>query len=397
MKTILIALAALALTACSSPEAEPTPTPEPTATPLPTSTPEPTVTQTSETTSTPSPTAEPEESLPEDTSDLFVGPGYSFRFPAGWDMQVFSPQEGYYSTSPILVITAPQGTAALLFEIVTIDELGGDPSQALERYVDLRMGVIRKESPDLEITNDSFLLGVSADGGSEGRQIEWVIPSKISEGITQLYIAPNGVYGYMFESTQQIGLDRLPGLGYLGFAVTSFFPIAASLDSAYAPFGNPFSDFGFAFGIPSDAQTTVTSVTGSLDQLASAEDGVITLGFPSTIPELRAYLSWSSSDAILTEKALQDLLNASTTSFDRFLVTSLGKLYVGSFAVDGQLERFEGRYFQGDVPSGQVMLGAWQCPGDRRVYVLQVENDFSATFLETLFLFQRFLIGFACP
>ena len=394
---------ALLAAACSSPEPEPTPTPEPTSTPLPTHTPEPTATPTQEPTTSPTPTAEPEESPPEDTSDLFVGPGYAFRFPVGWIVQVFGSSEVYYGREDYVVFSTEGHLPWLVFEIVSIDELGGDPSQAIEHYADLRMDALREIfAEDLEIINRSGFTGITADGAIDGLQIEWVIPSGPLEGLTQLTIDPNGVRGYMFEGVQIEGAHDI--LGTLApdqivvLALTSFFPIGTSPGSAYAPFGNPFTDFGFAFGIPGDAQETMSSLTGGSDEPASTENGLITIEFPSAIPELRAYMSWNSSDAILNEKELQDLLKANAIDFySTFSIVGLGKLDVALFDVEGQSERFEGRYLEGDVPSGQAMLGAWQCASDRRVYVLQVENDFSATFLETLYLFQRFIIGFACP
>lgn len=326
MKKLLLigTMMALLAAACSSPEPEPTPTPDPTATPLPTSTPEPTGTPTPEPTPTASPTTEPQESLTKDTLDLFVGTGYGFRFPAGWSLQVFPPEEGYYNTSPLLGVSAPEGTPVLLFEIVAIDELGGDPSQALERYADLRMDFLRNYHTDLEITNEQGVSGFSADGVSLGRQIEWVSPSRNRDALTLLYIEPNGAYGYMFEGVQEIGLDHLPDIVML--ASTTFFPIATSPGSAYAPFGNLFTDFGFAFGIPSDAQVTVTSLTGGPDQPASTEDGLITLGVSLAIPELRAYFGWSSPDAGL-DAGMRDFLRAGTIGVARFSITERGTLW----------------------------------------------------------------------
>ena len=406
MKKLLLigTMMALLAAACSSPEPEPTPTPDPTATLLPSSTPEPTVTPTPEPTLTASPTTEPHESLPDDTSNLFVAPGYGFRVPAGWIGQAVG-REDYYNSADFILFSAPEDffVPMLQFELIRIDDLGGDPLQALERYSQLRMDFLRKGfAEDLEITNEQEFSAFSAEGVILGREMEWVIPSADLEGLTQLYIEPNGFYGYMFEGIQIVGQDAALGTlapaQIVSLAGTSFFPVASSLGSAYAPFGNPFTEFGFAFGIPGDAQATVTSLTGGPDQPASAEDGLVTLGYLWANTELRAYLSWSSSDTILAEKALQNFLKANATDFySTFTIVGVGKLDVALDAVDGETERFEGRYLEGEVPSGQAMLGAWQCPDDRRVYVLHVENDIAATFLDTGYFFVRFLIGFACP
>ena len=42
------------------------------------------------------------------------------------------------------------------------------------------------------------------------------------------------------------------------------------------------------------------------------------------------------------------------------------------------------------------MVGAWHCPNDDRVFILHFENNLSDAGIETLYLFQRYLIGFRC-
>lgn len=56
----------------------------------------------------------------------------------------------------------------------------------------------------------------------------------------------------------------------------------------------------------------------------------------------------------------------------------------------------QGKYFEVNTESKQVMVGLWWCTGDDRDYILHLENGQAEMGIETLYLFQRYLISFHC-
>ena len=112
----------------------------PTSNPVPKNTPIPTSIAIDKPSSTPSPTVVLPQTLERDTADLYMAPGISFMFPPGWDIQLMNPDVGYYQqTNPLHLFIHPNGNIVLMFEILNVSDLRGDPSDPLERYSNLRM------------------------------------------------------------------------------------------------------------------------------------------------------------------------------------------------------------------------------------------------------------------
>jgi len=272
------------------------------------------------------------------------------------------------------------------FELIALTKLKVQPSQALGRYSDLYLNTMRQSISDLQVVDTTSVLYATADGSSEGRRLQWTAPSLKQEGLTQMGIDVNNQYVYSFVAAQFVGEHYLPKI--LDLAATSFFPLGASPNSAYAFFGTAYTDFGFKFRYPSDAEPTLSSFSRGLDELAKANDGHLILAHPS-VPELHTDFSWTLSEGSVSAKTLQNIMLANLGDVDDPVrIVGQGELYLHRTTSPG-------RYFETEMPSGQGMIGAWQCP-DGRVYIFRVKNDFEANGLEILYLFQRFLIGFAC-
>jgi hypothetical protein len=178
----------------------------------------------------------------------------------------------------------------------------------------------------------------------------------------------------------------------LGF--TSFFSPAVTNDSNYAPFKVKFSEFGFTFGSPSDSQISLSDFADTSDQSAVYENGRITILPPWEEVDNETYLAWYSHISEAGEDDLEELMVGDIAQMDRS-ATIVGQGMI-NFMDPTTNKYIQGKYYEVNTESKQVMVGLWWCTGDDRDYILHLENGQAEMGIETLYLFQRYLISFHC-
>ncbi|MBI5082536.1 MAG: hypothetical protein HZB17_14725 [Chloroflexi bacterium] len=311
--------------------------------------------------------------LDADTKQIYVGSNISVMVPA-WKIDS--------STDHSIFLESPDKETSFSMILEKFDA-----PITFEQYSSRTIGGFLQKYPALKVIDNQKYKAATGDGILlDGQRIQYTGPNGLSGA---LHVGSQENFGFRIDLIRSAkSTESLKDLmRYMDLAVQTFFLPAPNSKSVYAPYDTIYSQFDFQLAYPNDSTNKFFGrITGDFTQPPEAYNGMIQLGASPNWQSIHTDFGWFSPD------------DSSATGLAKIHLSLLQNYKDIKIITQGDLimQGATGRYVIYISPNGEGINGIWQCTDSRRGYFLDVQNNPKANNKETLFLFQRYLIGFAC-